>query len=173
MDVRVHRTAKGLGHSLLAPLVTSIFESLHVSAAVWEHGPEWWVIHSEPSLQGFEIEHDSRRQRDAYNTRCLEAARKSGKVVRGEHAGTSDLFVPILVGRRAAAILVVGQFATARPTSAGVLSLWRALTGRHGHPADPEFASYLEMTLATLVLDGDKVSAFERLLVCLAELMGG
>jgi AraC-like DNA-binding protein len=172
-DVRVHRVAKGVGHSLLVPLVTSIFEGLRVSASVWEHGQEWWAIHNEPSLQGFEIEHDNRRQRDRYNTRCLEAARTTGTVVRGEHAGYSDLFVPILVGGRATAILVVGQFATARPTSADVLSRWLALTGRQGHPADPEFASYLEMTLATLVLDDDDVLAFERLLVCLAQLMGG
>ena len=172
-DVRVHSVAKGTGHALLAPLTTSIFEDLHVSASVWEHGPEWWSIHGEASLQSFEIEHENRRGRDAYNTRCMHTARAERRLVRGTYAGYSDLFLPILVRGRVVGIMVVGPFATVRPTSADILSRWRALTGRQGHPSDPEFASYLSMTLSTLVLQSGALAAFERLLVCLTRLMGG
>ena len=34
-----------------------------------------------------------------------------------------------------------------------ILERWHGLTGRHGHPSDPEFAHYIAMTLDALVLD--------------------
>ena len=75
--------------------------------------------------------------------------------------------------KQVVAVLVAGPFAEKRSTSTDILERWRHLTGRQGHPADPEFASYLSATLATLVLDGGQARAFERLLNCLARLMGG
>ena len=71
------------------------------------------------------------------------------------------------------AILATGPFADARPTSAEILERWRWLTGRQGHPSDPEFAHYLAVTLSTLVLDGPYASIFERLMIRLARLMAG
>ena len=73
---------------------------------------------------------------------------------------------------RAVAFLVTGPFGTSRATSAEILKHWRALTGRQGHPADPQFANYLEATLSTVILDGPQVSAFRQLLERLAGLMG-
>ena len=45
---------------------------------------------------------------------------------------------------------------TSRPSGADGLDRWRWLTGRQGHPADPEFAAYLRTTLDTLVLEGSE-----------------
>jgi hypothetical protein len=87
--------------------------------------------------------------------------------------GLSDLFVPILSLGRVVAVLVAGPFVTVRATGVEILERWRSLTGREGHPSDPEFASYLAATLATLVLDDAKAARFARLLECLATLMAG
>jgi AraC-like DNA-binding protein len=90
--------------------------------------------------------------------------KRSRRAHRGEHAGFSDFFVPIVKGPEVVAVLVVGPFARARPTAADVLARWRTLTGRQGHPADPEFAGYLSASLSTLVFDRAQVAAFRRLL---------
>jgi AraC-like DNA-binding protein len=174
-DARVvkHTVARGFGHALFAPLVGNVFEALRVSAAVWEHGVEWFTIHLEPNLSAFELEHGIDTERGAYNDRLCRAATRRRTAIRGEHAGYSDFFVPIVAHGQVAGLLVTGPFAVARPSGADILSRWRGLTGRQGHPADPEFASYLAATLSTLVLDGAKLAAFERLLGCVARLMAG
>jgi AraC-like DNA-binding protein len=172
-DAFTHTVAPGFGHALLAPVVAHIFRELHVSGAVWEHGSTWFPIYTEPSIASFEPEHAVGEERYAYNDRHLEDVLRRKTAIRGEHAGYSDLFVPILVRGQVAAILVAGPFALARPTSADVLERWRWLTGRPGHLADPEFASYLATALATLVLDGGRARAFERFLDCLARLLAG
>ena len=71
------------------------------------------------------------------------------------------------------AIVATGPFLTSRPTSVDVIGRWRWLTGRQGHPADPEFSRYLSMTLSTLVLDGALLSMFERFLSRFALLLAG
>ena len=137
------RSTPGFGHALLAPLVAHIFRLLGVSAAVWEHGTTWFPIYAEPSVVSFEPEHAVEEERYAYNSRLIEEVLRRKRTIRGEHAGYSDLFVPILVGGQVAGILVTGPFALARPTSVGILERWRWLTGRQGQPADAEFRSYL------------------------------
>jgi AraC-like DNA-binding protein len=165
--------APGFGHSLLAPLATSIFQTLRISASVFEHGEEWILLHGERSVLAFEYEHGRDVVRAQYNHRCLAKVERLKRPIRGEHAGYVDLFVPIVARKKLVAVLVSGPFALERPTAAGILERWRALTGRQGHPADPDFAAYLSAALSVLVLDGDKSVAFERMLVCLAQLMAG
>jgi len=91
--------------------------------------------------------------------------------VLGEHAGFFDLFVPIPKLRDH--VLITGPFARTRPTSADVLTRWRWITGRQGHPSDAEFAHYLSVTLSTLTLDGEMMSRYQRLLECYAGLLSG
>jgi AraC-like DNA-binding protein len=172
-DRIVHSTSAGFGHALLSPLVAYVFQTLRVSAAVWEHGAEWFPIFSPRTMTSFEYEHGLDAKRHAYNHRRLAEAVRTGRAVLAEHAGFSDLFVPIVRRRRVTAVLVAGPFARAQPTSAEVLSRWRWLTGRHGHIADPQFASYLSATFETLVLEGASLPAFGRLMSCVARLMAG
>lgn len=167
-----HVLPGGFGHALLAPVVAHVFEALGVSSTLWD-GRNWWTIHSEPSLSEFEAEHRVDTERIDYNERLFVQAERQKKTIRGELAGYSDLFVPIIVGGKVVAVLVTGPFARARPTSARLLERWRALTGRQAHLADPEFAFYLERTLSTLVLEGDRLATFERVLHCLACLLAG
>jgi AraC-like DNA-binding protein len=164
----------------LLPGVANVFEELSVCAALREGGPwqvglgaRWRAIHVRPSLPDFEQEHGREHERDKYNVRCMTEARDTKAIVRGEHAGLSDLFVPIVVGAHVPAVLAVGPYQRSRPTSAEILARWRFITGRQGHPADPEFAYYLSMTLSTLVLDGGLEKTFERFLSCFARLVGG
>jgi AraC-like DNA-binding protein len=173
LDRVVHSVAPGFGHGVLGPVVANVFQVLRVSASLWEHGQEWFSIHVEPSVTAFELQHAMESERYSYNERNFSEAQKLGKPVRAEYGGFLDIYVPILKGRRNAAMMVVGPVAARRPTSADVLERWRWLTGRQGHPADPEFASYLSATLSTLVLEGEALSRFEELLQCLALLMAG
>jgi AraC-like DNA-binding protein len=91
--------------------------------------------------------------------------------VLGTHAGFCDWFVPVTSRGRLRGILATGPFASSRPESATILERWRRLTGRHGHPSDPEFAYYISINLSTLVLDDTEVRIFRRLLECVAAAM--
>jgi AraC-like DNA-binding protein len=167
-----HRVPSGFGHPLLVPVVASYFAKLRVAASVSD-GRFWWRIHDEPDVTPFELEHGRDKDRSGYNATQLTEVRRQKRTIRAEHAGYTDLFVPILARGRAQGVLVTGPFATARPTGTDVLERWRWLTGRQGHPSDPEFGAYLSAALRTLVLDEGQVQRFERLLFCLARLLAG
>jgi len=166
-----HQVHGGDGHALLTPIVAFVFETLRVSTSVWD-GRLWWAIRSEETIARFEFEHGKEVARYAYNEKSLMLVQREGRTVLGRHAGFCDLFVPVRMHGEMTAVLVVGPFATAAPTSADVLSRWRAMTGRQGHPTDPEFAAYLEATFATLLLEGNLQKRFAELIECLAKLMG-
>ncbi|HEV8246039.1 MAG TPA: hypothetical protein VGP93_09740, partial [Polyangiaceae bacterium] len=166
-----HRVVPGFGHALLTPVATFAFESLGVSASIWEHGFEWMQLHAEPSTLRAEFGQGAALERFAYNERLLAEAIAKKRPVRGEHVGLSDLFVPILTDGRALGVLVVGPFATSQPNSVDLLERWRSLTGQLGHLADPAFADFLRQTLATLVLGPHELPLFERLLACIAKLL--
>jgi hypothetical protein len=167
-----HQIRGGIGHPWLVPIVSSVFEALRVSASLCD-GEFWYSIHSEPDLIRFEKQHVVESQRWAYNARKFAEVRRRKRTVCGVYSGYTDVFAPIVVQGAAVAILVVGPFATARPTAKHLLKRWRWLTGRPGDPAEPEFSSYFRTTLSTLVLEGKAASRFERLVGYLAELMAG
>jgi AraC-like DNA-binding protein len=167
-----HTTLEGRGHPMLVPLVTSIFELLGVSAYL-SNGTLWWPIHSDLGLIPFEVGHAVEVPRWAYNGKRFAEVLATKKLVRGSYSGLTDLFVPVLLDGHVSTILVTGPFFTARPSGADVINRWRWVTGRQGHPADPEFAAYLRATLGTLVLEGGKLKAFERLVTLLTKLMAG
>jgi AraC-like DNA-binding protein len=149
----------------MAVVGSNVFERLDIGASIWDRG-RWRDIHERPSsvdLLGFELEHATELDRRAYNARCLERARAKRITVRAEHAGFVDLFVPVFYEGHADAVLVTGPFTTARPSSTDVLERWRALSGRQGDLADPEFSRYLAATLSTLVLEGADAAAFQEL----------
>lgn len=154
-------------------MVAHAFEELRISATVWDHGVYWMPIHTCHILESFEQQHGKDHHRRAYNDRMFARVLGEKRAVRGEHAGLSDLFAPILSHGQFAGILVSGPFARQRPTSAELRKRWRWLTGRSGHPADPEFASYLAERLEVLLLEGDHLVVFERLVGCLTKLMAG
>ncbi|HEV8244840.1 MAG TPA: hypothetical protein VGP93_03695, partial [Polyangiaceae bacterium] len=170
--VHRHKLPRGFGHAILSPTLTAVFRTLRVSASLTD-GSFWWPLHVEPNVLSFEGEHGVLGDRQGYNQRSIAAVRRSATPLRGEHAGYFDLFVPVVFGGQVEAILISGPFAQSRPNSGEILERWRALTGRQGHPADPEFAAYLLETLRTLVLDAESLVTFERLLVCVAGLMAG
>jgi AraC-like DNA-binding protein len=142
--------------------VGNLFQVLDVAAAFWD-GTLWRSIYAKPSVLDLEIEHGVVAERERYNESQLRAAWRSGRLVLGEHAGLCDLFAPVVARGRTIAVLATGPFATSRPTSAWVLERWRWLTSRQGHPADPEFVRFLDLTLGTLVLEGRHAQTFQRL----------
>jgi AraC-like DNA-binding protein len=167
------RRSQSVGHALLAPGLANAFEMLRVSAAIRERS-HWRLIHYEPyNLLPFEAEHGVEHERDGYNSRCIGQATRQRQPILGRHAGLSDWFVPIVAKDHVKGVLITGPFVTARPTSTEILERWRWLTGRQGHPADPEFAHYFAVTLSTLVLEGDRVAIFGRFLSRLAKLLAG
>jgi hypothetical protein len=54
-----------------------------------------------------------------------------------------------------------------------ILERWRELTGRHGHPSDPEFSAFMSTMLSTLVLDGDRAEKFQSFLEYFTSLLAG
>jgi AraC-like DNA-binding protein len=152
--------------------LASCFQFLRVSASITD-GVGWRPIHMNGNMTELEVEHGIEDQRADYNARMLAEVRRKRRSVLGSHAGLSDWFVPILVKNKVQAFLVTGPFTTARPTSTDLLERWRWLTGRQGHPADPEFAYYVTLSLAMLTLKPEQVTNLERLLSCMAKLMGG
>jgi len=157
----------------MAPLVSNVFGVLGMAVTLL-HDNEWLPIHTvPPSIIRFEVEHGLSHERNAYNARHLARAREKRQAIFGEHAGYSDLFVPVVARGQVIGILVSGPFATRLPTSADILERWRWLTGRVGHPADPEFAWYLRETLGMVVLDRAQTRSLQRLLSCFAQLMAG
>jgi AraC-like DNA-binding protein len=167
-----HTLTSDAGRSLLALVTATTFQELRVSASLWD-GARWWQVHREANLAAFEHQHGVETLRWSYNDRNFTRVLAGKKALRGEHAGYSDLFVPVLYDGNVVAVLVVGPFALAQPTSADILSRWRRLTGRQGHPSDSEFTAYLRTTLSTLVLDGGNLAAFEKLCGCFARLIAG
>jgi AraC-like DNA-binding protein len=158
--------------ALLIPAFCKVFQDLRVSSSLWVDS-YWAAIYGEPSVVTFEIEHGVLLERGPHNERCFTRARRERTTVIGKHAGFHDMFVPIVDGAGVHGFIVTGPFATARATSTDILERWRFLTGRQGHPADPEFSRYVEATLSTLVLEGEKVTAFRRTVERLADLLAG
>src|SRR5258706_11266031 len=168
-DLRLAMTL--LRHGLILPHVCKVFEDLQVAAALYVLesndrlrasklwvGDPWLDIHTLPNLLDFEVEHGLISKRHVYNERCIDRVRRKKETVLGQHAGFFDFFVPIAGEARVQAELVTGPFATRRPTSTDILEQWRTVTGRQGHPTDPEFAHYVAVTLSTLVLEGQLVA---------------
>ena len=156
--------------ALSALTLGNVFEELDVSAAVWDTSI-WRAIDTTQAVMAFEVEHGVAAERERYNREQFERIWRSRKLVVAEHGGLSDIFAPIATNGRVQAALVTGPFARTRPTSSTVLERWRWLTGRQGHPSDPEFARFLDMTLATLVLDPGQLQAFRRVVAQLCRLI--
>jgi AraC-like DNA-binding protein len=158
-----------------------VFQMLRVSAAIasaepgWilSAKPQWRALHYVPDVIPFEYEHGRENERFAYNRRCVARAQRERRLVLGQHGGLNELFVPIVTGEHVRGVLVVGPFGRARPTAGDILQRWRTLTGGHGDPADPHFAHFFSVWLATLVLDRELLDAFEHYLGLLARLMAG
>jgi AraC-like DNA-binding protein len=158
---------------LVSPLVAYMFAELRIGVALRHLPSDWNVIHHETNVTAFETEHGREQLRWPYNERCFEEVERTRALVRGEHAGFNDLFVPVLDASGVCAIVVAGPFLTQRPTSADIAERWVALTGSRPRLSDPSFAQYVSATLATLTLEGPLGAMFERLLSCFAALSGG
>jgi AraC-like DNA-binding protein len=158
-------------HSFQSPLVASSFQFLRIGASLFD-GENWFAIHAPLNLSFFELAHGKSAERHGYNNRLVKRVMRERKTVLAEYAGFHDFFVPVGMDR-IESVLISGPFATERPTSTGILERWRWLTGRHGHPSDPEFAYYLSMTLGTLTLEPEQIDSFQRLLEGFASLIAG
>jgi AraC-like DNA-binding protein len=169
---RRHRLAPGVGHSLMVPVVLGAYRLLGLSGSLYSH-VGWWPIHLEPNIIPFELEHGREAERQAFNDRHFAEVERQLKPVRGLHAGHLHLFAPIVSHGAMLGLLTTGPIALTRPTSNDVTERWRWLTGRQGHPSDPEFAAFLSTTLSSVVLDKGRDRIFESLLGLVAKLLSG
>src|SRR4029078_5647933 len=167
---RQTRRSDAFQRALLIPEYCKMFQDLRVSASLWVDG-YWSAIYGEPNVSTFEIEHGVLLERGPHNGRCFARARRDRATAIEKHAGFHDMYVPIVNEDGVHGFIVTGPFATARPTSPDILERWRFLTGRQGHPGDPEFSRYVEATLSTLVLEGNQRATFRRIVERFAELL--
>jgi AraC-like DNA-binding protein len=159
-------------HPLLAPVVAGFFDTLGIAVTLLD-ARSWYPIHETRNIVSFELEHGVENPRIGYNDRSMKEVLRRRSAVIGKYAGFSDLFVPVTRNKQVCAILVAGPFGTAPPTSGEILDRWRGLTARHGHLSDPEFASYVSTTLATVVFEGRRLRTFKSLMASFAELVSG
>jgi AraC-like DNA-binding protein len=157
---------------VVGALVAQAFAELRISGALWHPPADWNVIHREPNVIAFETEHGQEQLRRPYNEGSFKEVLKTRALVRGKHAGYSDLFVPVLDGSDVCAILVVGPYLTKRPTGAEIVERWISLTRSQPQFGTAGFSQYVSATLATLTLEGALGPAFERLLGCFAAILG-
>ena len=146
----------------MSQVIAGVFRALRVGASLRHLKEWWWSLHDEPNLLSFEVEHSRSKERGQYNARQIAKALRTRRAQRGEYEGCCDIYVPICPSGQVVGFLIVGPFALKRPNANEILERWRNLTGRQGHLADPEFASYLSTTLGTLVLEGDRARKVPR-----------
>lgn len=162
-------------HSRAIPTVMHLFQELDIGVTLWNKN-YWEELYERPdfaSLIGFELEHGAELERTAYNMKALERAVKTRRTVTSERGGFCDLFVPVCMAGDVDSVLVCGPYASKRSSATDILERWRTITGRQGHPADPEFSNYLSITLSTLVLDPPQALKLQGVLEGLAKLMAG
>ena len=66
-----------------------------------------------------------------------------------------------------------GPSASSARRPQAIVEKWRLLTERTAHLSDPQFAAYVSSVLSMLSLPGESSRQFERLMGCLARLLGG
>jgi AraC-like DNA-binding protein len=163
----------------LAAIATSLFEEIDVGASLHSQPTasiydEWYPLHAGPSLLAFEVQHAIAAERWRYNEICQRRAHAQHDVILGDQSGLYDLFAPAGKSADGAAVtLVVGPFATARPTSGGLLAQWRRITGGLGRLSDPAFSQFVTLRLAIPTLDPPGVDMLKRLLRCFSNLAEG
>ena len=143
----------------LGPVLANVFQELRLSATLTD-GQTWLPVFSSPNVVSIEFAHRVESRRDPHNARSIARTRRTHRAVLAQHAGFHDLFTP--VGPDARTVLVVGPFAVARPSSAELQDRWHALTGTNARAGDPEFAHYLELTLATATFEGAMLDTLVR-----------
>ncbi|HEV8247411.1 MAG TPA: hypothetical protein VGP93_16650, partial [Polyangiaceae bacterium] len=167
-----HAFAPGFGHSVGVPLVLGVYRMLGLSGSLHAHR-SWWHIHVAPNVILTEIEYGVEVEREAHNERCFADVAKHGQTVRAEFAGYRQLYVPVRHAGRHLGLLTTGPFGVTRPTGQNVLDGWHRITGRQGHPADPGFASYLSLSLSTLVLEDGRDLILQKILERVGSLIAG
>jgi AraC-like DNA-binding protein len=155
-----------------AALSAVALRDLGIGVSIWSDGV-WRPIHAPDSIVEFEVALGAELPRWSHNERAINKARTTLRPVLAEHAGFSDLFVPIIVGSRADAVLIAGPFARERPSSAGVSERWYEIAHARASMSDPRFSAYLAATFATLTLEGPLLGAFRALIGCLSRALGG
>lgn len=157
---------------ILAQALALNFQLLSLGASIRDES-DWHAVNGSSGIIAFELAHGKGPERNAHNELCIDRARREKRPVLDHHAGLADVFAPILVHGAVVGVLVCGPFATARPTSADILERWRWITGRHGHPSDPEFSHFLALSLNVLTLNASQVQSLERWLACYTRVMVG
>ncbi|HEV8247169.1 MAG TPA: hypothetical protein VGP93_15435, partial [Polyangiaceae bacterium] len=128
----VNPTLSPAHHALLAPIAAQVFQTLGLGVTlVRGRKQEHWdpIYIAAFNVSHFEFEHAGGAARSRYNKTSAAKAYATGKVVLGEHAGFSDLFVPVTTIAGERALLVCGPFSQQRPEAEQIREGWRALTG--------------------------------------------
>jgi AraC-like DNA-binding protein len=159
-----------LARLALGPVLANVFQELRLSATLTD-GRTWLPVYGSPNVVSIEFAHRVEGRRDPHNARSLARARRTGRPVLAQHAGFHDLFAPVGLGSQT--VLAVGPFAVARPSSLELQSRWRWLTGTNARAGDPEFAHYLELTLATATFEGPMLDALVRFVETFCRLLSG
>jgi AraC-like DNA-binding protein len=136
----------------------------------------WWqltppVTRAEP--HHFEAARQGSRPRMAHQLACLKAVVASREPRLAEDGGFWDLVLPLPGEAGRHAVLFAGQFSRRIPRVEGLKAQWRALTGREGGDANPDFVAYVRAALSLPLLDDAVLRGMTLLLRDYASVLAG
>ena len=134
-------------------------------------GRTWSPVFGMQNVVSVELANRVEGRRDPHNARSIATARREHRTVIAQHAGFHDLYAPI--GRDTELLLVTGPFLIGRPSSTEMSNRWRWLTGTNARAADPEFAHYLALTLATATFEGPMLDVLQRFVETFCRVLSG
>jgi AraC-like DNA-binding protein len=112
----------------------------------------------------FEVTYGRERFRDQYYLKVFKRIIKEKKIIVDQFAGFYDLFIPLAQEGDGFALLYAGFFLREPASFQSIARAWRNLTGREPVGTDPEFLSYVRMTLKIPVLDDPLLNATKQFL---------
>lgn len=159
--------------------VLQIYVGLPLWVVRWDgkEGLEWLEFSFQASgilrPGHFEVTYGKEGIRDLYYRKTIQKIAANPKVTVEEFAGFHDLFIPLEADGDGFAVLYAGFFLTEQPTYQSIAKFWKHLTGRDPVGTDPEFLSYVRMTLKTPVLDKALLQATKDFLGYFTEFLMG
>lgn len=161
-------------HAFMA--AQNVFTSfIDVDCSLVTRSGSWIVVYNSGASSVADVQNalGHRAQRTRYNLRNVKRVFSTKRSIETELNGFSDLWVPLLSGRRCDNLLASGPFLHQPLTAEEIRTNWTSLTGEKPRPSDPRFIGYVRTVLRTQVLDDDARDRFMSFLQALAELLAG
>lgn len=162
----------GRAHAFLA--AQNAFTSfLDIPCSLVTRSGSWIVVYKSgaPSVVETHSALGERAERSRYNARHVEQVLTTKQPLETELHGFSDVWVPIVRGRRCDNLLVSGPYLRAPMNADDIKRSWQLLTGEKAHSTSADLLGYARTVLRTQVLGSSEREKFQEFLRGFAELL--